>query len=529
MSTHEKDRSSSSDTPNSSTSSTAGGNGPTAGNAATSNFTSGSSGGGHSGPEDFTSNGHHHCRPHIPEADFDEDTAQTSGGFGGPKNEAMPEPDIEVKVRVVRINGADGDKYEKLTANQLSWSYKDGIADPVYVQVLRDGNLLTQTDKWATTDPHILRDTKYSYKVRAFNAMDQPYAESPTVHYTTPKTLELDKCFKSIALVPVRFGDTQTPQQPVEVYEEFFNVMHDLYEEMSYGKFNFESTILPLATLDMNQADFCTQQDEGGYGRSCDRAAIRFAALDKLGVKDEDYDGYVFCMNGIGGSGWNGERYCDFADHNLNTYDMAHEFGHMLGTWHADSWTCPNDDLVGPSVENIYEGGCTVSTYGDQLSIMGAGNLRHMHSLHKENVGWLEPSQILVVDQAGTYELSALEAPGTAPVMIKIKLNGISEKIFYFLEYVKPIGFDSEPLPQATASLMNAPELGNQSLEGILVRLRFDQVAGGNAYNGNGESAIIKTIVREGHDFEDIERNLTIKWVAFKPGNVAEIQILGDF
>lgn len=497
--------------------------------AASTDFTSGAAGNA-TGPDGFTSAPRGaHCQPQASGFDFVDNVPDTSGGHGGPQNEAIPEPAIKLTVTSTKINGANGLRYDKITSNQLSWKVREDLPDPVYMKAYRDGNLLKQTDKGGISDPAILRNTKYSYKVQAFDANDEPYASSFTVHHVTPDALELHKAFKSVALVPLRFADTVTPQQPQQVYEDFFGVMHDYFEEASYGQFNFESTILPLVVLDMNQDGFCTGQFADGYGKTCDLAAIRIAALEKLGVDDNDYDGYVFCMNGVGGSAWNAERYSYFADHNLNTEDMVHEFAHMLGAWHADGWKCPDNKLVGPSVENVYEGGCTVPTYGDQFSILGTANLRHMHALHKYHMGWLEHSQVQTITQAGTYEISALEAPGSAPVMLRIQLSGVSPKIFYFLEYVKPIGFDSVPITQTTAVYMKSLELADQPLEGILVRLRFDQVAGGHSYQGNGETAIIKVVVREGVDFEDIDRGLTVKLVAFKPGNIAEVEILGDF
>lgn len=252
--------------------------------------------------------------------------------------------------------------------------------------------------------------------------------------------------------------------------------------------------------------------------------------MAKAGIDENAYDGFIFGLNGVGGSAWNTERYSYFADHKLTSEDLAHEFGHMLGPWHANSWTCLNNELVGPSVENVLAGGCTVPTYGDLLSVLGTGNFRHPHVLHKYNVGWLAPSQVQIVSQAGIYEISAREAPNTAPVMIQIRLSGVSEKIFYFLEYVKPIGYDSELVDPVTAIKMNVPDLANQTLEGILVHLRYDNVAGGHPpTGGTGETAIIKTVIRDGQDFEDEPRGLTIKLVAFKPGNTAEIEIIGNF
>lgn len=223
------------------------------GNTATSDYSSSTGGSTPTGPGNFTSgDGTEECQPHSSPFDLVSNATDTSGGHGGPQDEVMPTPNISIDVKTSSIYGAYGVRHLRLSSNVVSWKMKQGQPDPAYVEVYRDGSLLKQTSITSVQDQSILRNTKYSYKAKAFDANDQVYATSPTIHHNTPDELDLNTAFKTLVLIPVRFADTVTPQKTQAEYQEYLNTMHDFYTEVSYGQFSFESTLLPPVVLDMN-------------------------------------------------------------------------------------------------------------------------------------------------------------------------------------------------------------------------------------------------------------------------------------
>ncbi len=86
--------------------------------------------------------------------------------------------------------------------------------------------------------------------------------------------------------------------------------------------------------------------------------------------------------------------------------------------------------------------------YGNYFDIMGDGRYsRHFNAFYKELLGWITPQENIVITESGRYTINTLEnIASSSPVGIKrfakIQRPHSNETPFY-LEYRKPIGFDS--------------------------------------------------------------------------------------
>lgn len=119
-----------------------------------------------------------------------------------------------------------------------------------------------------------------------------------------------------------------------------------------------------------------------------------------------------------------------------------HEFGHVIGMGHANSWQCDGADVR--TGEN-----CTENEYDDRFDVMGVSpRMLQPSAPHKENLGWLLPSEILDVTVDGDYVITNYESTDTAPKVLKVPYehdaNGVATK-WYYLEYRQAIGFDNIP------------------------------------------------------------------------------------
>jgi len=118
---------------------------------------------------------------------------------------------------------------------------------------------------------------------------------------------------------------------------------------------------------------------------------------------------------------------------------VGHEMGHNLGLLHSHALECGSTTL-GTN--------CSTIEYGDTVDIMG-GTATHYNAFQKERLGWLNygvsPS-IVTVATDGTYAIDALEMRSANPVALKVLKSTdptTGAKTWYYIEYRRPLGFDS--------------------------------------------------------------------------------------
>lgn len=119
-----------------------------------------------------------------------------------------------------------------------------------------------------------------------------------------------------------------------------------------------------------------------------------------------------------------------------------HEFGHNLGLGHANSLDCGSSTILYD--ENGIQSACNHHEYGDPTDVMGYGawdNSFQFNGPHKEDLNWLDPSQIITVKDSGSFSLSSLESNTQTPKLLKISIPTSNE--YYYVSLRSPVGMDA--------------------------------------------------------------------------------------
>lgn len=116
---------------------------------------------------------------------------------------------------------------------------------------------------------------------------------------------------------------------------------------------------------------------------------------------------------------------------------FKHEFGHNLGYAHGQSYTkCPKN---GPVVQSPT--GCTTVGYGDTGDSVSGGATLYP-AINRWYSGWLDSSQVGVIESSGLYRLGVLGGEG--PQVYLVNRPGLAPAQLT-LEYRKPTSFDNFP------------------------------------------------------------------------------------
>lgn len=237
---------------------------------------------------------------------------------------------------------------------------------------------------------------------------------------------------KSVAVYYVTFLDYPTRNMGNSDVSDYFNVdFNNLLAKSSHGKLQVNATVYPV-NMSINLK--CEELNNMAV-------EAKRAAMDQFFVNSDNYD-----MNAIifdrgcvavgkrGGQAQQGTPHGFFYSEGFSA--VAHEFGHMLGLSHANSYDCGDvtvrEGCALPTQEN---GGL----YGDFTDLMGKDiYLPYEYGPYaKDSLGWFNPGELLELSnsQPGTYRLNKYEDPNSGQKVIKIRT--FSGGPVYYLAYKK--------------------------------------------------------------------------------------------
>jgi len=242
---------------------------------------------------------------------------------------------------------------------------------------------------------------------------------------------------QKVLVLLVNFQDKATqPWTTTQVRDIVFNTVNNFYRESSYGQTWLGGDVFGWYTLPISSAT-CDQNAIATYAKQAATAA---------GINVSGYNRLVYAFPSLscGWTGWGtygGSPSQAWINGSMSVRTVGHELGHNFGIYHARALDC-GSDVVGSN--------CSILEYGDSWDILGqSGVVAHSHAAQKERVGWLgygiSPG-LTVVQSSGTYWLDPYETLGSNPKALKILKSTdatTGKKTWYYVEFRRPIGFDS--------------------------------------------------------------------------------------
>lgn len=287
------------------------------------------------------------------------------------------------------------------------------------------------------------------------------------------------------AVILIRSSSQSSEPEPISVadaYDGFFNPQHfgglaSYVKEASYNKVNAVGNVSGWFTLDIAPEEFCEVPINAVLSAT---SGVPFANYQYIAVVFP----YTYCDYGGRAFGYIptsvGSKYVTYIDGAgmIDYGTVPHEFGHLFGLAHASDRECGNLVVGGETEpENSYSpvigDKCQAYAYADLFDIMGGTwSKGHMDPYHKNKLGWLEPSQLLNVQQTGTYTIEPIETSSSGVKGLKIERDATGESwLFpqdYYIDYRRPIGYDE----------FNYNEYNSLVPEGIyngaMVRVNYD-------------------------------------------------------
>ncbi len=209
------------------------------------------------------------------------------------------------------------------------------------------------------------------------------------------------------------------------------NSVNNFYKENSYNKIDFSVDVAGYFTIPYKNFDCNSKYDEWAYSAE----AIAFSK----GIDISKYNRHVFVFagrdcdfSGLGSVGGNPSKAWITGTSDESVF--AHELGHNLGLSHANSLDCDGESVK----ESIWD--CHSEEYGDPTDVMG-GYYYSFNAPHKDEVGWLDSSQITTVNNNSTVTLTPLEQNTPGLKAVKIPIPNSDE--YYYLSFRQRFGFDS--------------------------------------------------------------------------------------
>ena len=205
------------------------------------------------------------------------------------------------------------------------------------------------------------------------------------------------------------------------------------YLEASYGQTWIAGDTAGYFTLPMTSG----QCDATGTIANLAKQAATNAGINVSAYSNHMY---VFPNMGCSWAGWGeigGKN--TWIDGSLYLRTTAHELGHNFGLFHSRGISCSG--VIGST--------CTTTEYGHVADMIGTpGVTGNFNPYQKERLGWLNYGSspaVTTVQSTGMYTIGGLSVQDTAPKALKIlkSIDSSGRKTWYYVEFRRPVGFDS--------------------------------------------------------------------------------------
>lgn len=266
-----------------------------------------------------------------------------------------------------------------------------------------------------------------------------------------------DKKLLVVKVTDSSFDQDYIPFSDIEIAQKYFGTslsVVDYIQEASNSKLRLSGDL--ISVLSMN--NFCVSDNFFDRGIEEDLLQALETVISDISIYK--YVSFVVpdrddCLANAAGIGTLGKLTYNSSTHgnlelgvnfvrayNTEEYENSilstaiHELGHNLGLNHSNANSC------GVDVFNTWA--CIGVEYGDAHNIMGTPpNLSHFNTLQKEDLGWLDSTEILTINNSSlTEDIRLLPVSSTESGIKMIKIRR-SDGSYYSVEYRQAIGYDA--------------------------------------------------------------------------------------
>jgi len=304
---------------------------------------------------------------------------------------------------------------------------------------------------------------------------------------------------RKILLIMIDFSDFPGGAVSRATAQASLNDVTAFIRSNAYNQIEFTvKDVTPVLRMPRTGASYVNNPDDPMYGYSFDMMQDARTAAASAGYNPTNYDFDIvafanigFPWGGLGYVGWTGS----WVQGDFHRGVTAHELGHNLGNWHANSWV--SSTVIGTNGTHV--------EYGNPFDVLG-GAYNYPRNHHSANFkflnGWLPNDYLHTVTTGGTYRIYAQDFGGNLlsarkyGIRIPVGIVAGGETMDYWLDFRQ--GYTGNASTADGAVLKWGNDLGTQSAS----RLLDTQPA----TLGNMEDAPLLV----GRTFTDAERSLSI-------------------